>query len=240
MGGFCLPSVLLTLFTIGMSSAQSCKPQMLCPFGWESWGGSCYKLLEGTMNWQEGKLKCQEMGWEMVLPLSTEENDYVIQLSKTAEYVWLNCNDIKTDGQWDCIPTEFLNWGPGEPNGGSGSGCAQIVNGWTGNNWNDAPCSSATPNVICKGKMATHQANLKQWRLLDSCLTGHTLREIPTSNVRACATVCDYDPRCRSFNVQHFGTGERICQLNNGTRYEADHTQFVKSKKPFTCVYGER
>ena len=87
MGGFFLPSVLLILVTIGMSSAQSCKPQMFCPSGWESWGGSCYKLLT-KMSWYEGGLKCQEMGGEMVAPSSLEENNYI--LSKTFDYVWIN------------------------------------------------------------------------------------------------------------------------------------------------------
>ncbi|XP_071799055.1 snaclec crotocetin-like [Asterias amurensis] len=233
MGGFCLPSVLLVLFTIGMSSAHSCKPQMLCPFGWESWGGSCYKLLEALMTWQDGRLKCQEMGGEMVAPSSSEENNFI--LSKTISYMWINCNDLENEGQWDCTPDSggYMNWGLSGPYGGTSENCVAISG-----SWQDHPCSH-THQVICKGKMVEH-SNLKQWRLLASCLTGHTLRMIPTTNVRACATVCDYDPRCRSFNVLHFGTGERVCQLNSGTRYEADHTQFVKSKKPFTCIYGER
>ena len=35
--------------------------------------------------------------------------------------------------------------------------------------------------VFCKGE----EVKLKQWRLLASCLTGHTLREISTSNVHS-------------------------------------------------------
>ncbi|XP_071803954.1 perlucin-like protein [Asterias amurensis] len=235
MGGFCLPSVLLVLFTIGMSSAHSCKPQMVCPFGWESWGGSCYKLLEETMTWQEGRLKCQEMGGEMVAPSSLEENNYL--LSKTiGNCILINCNDLEIEGQWVCTPDNggYMNWNAYEPNGGTRENCTVLVPSWSGK-WNDVLCSKIC-HVICKGE----EVKLKQWRLLASCLIGHTLREIPTSNVRACATECHYDARCRSFNVHHFGSGERICQLNSRTRYEADHTQFVKSKKPFTCIYGER
>ncbi|XP_071798051.1 perlucin-like protein [Asterias amurensis] len=240
MGGFCLPSVFLILFTIGMSSAHSCKPQMLCPFGWESWGGSCYKLLEERLNWQDGRLKCLEMGGEMVAPSSSEENNYI--LSKTIDAMWINCNDLENEGQWDCASDNggYMNWYLIQPNGGTRENCIVLAVTPKRGEWHDYPCSWLY-QVICKDKefMAT-QANLKQWRLLALCLTGHTLREIPTTNVRACATVCDYDPRCRSFNVLHFGTGERVCQLNNGTRYEADHTQFVKSNKSFTCIYGER
>ncbi|XP_071804862.1 perlucin-like protein [Asterias amurensis] len=241
MGGFYLPSVLLVLFTIGMSSAHSCKPhQMLCPSDWESWGGSCYKLLEERMTWQEGRLKCQEMGGEVVVPSSSEETKYL--LSKLENGMWINCNDLEIEGQWDCTPDSggYMNWHKEEPNGETIENCAELetLTSWGNGSWNDHVCSFEF-QVICKGKMVT-PAKLKQWRLLASCLIGHTLREIPTSNVRACTTVCDYDPRCRSFNVQHFGNGERICQLNNATRYEADHTQFVKSKKPFTCIYGER
>ncbi len=236
MGGFSLPSVWLILFTIGMSSAHSCKPQMLCPFGWESSCGSCYKRLEEKLAWHEGRLKCQEMGGEMVAPSSLEENNYLGLLSKNIGRVWINCNDLEIDGQWVCTSDNdgYMNWRANEPNGGARENCVEIRFS-RGGTWNDNACSKKYP-VICKGE----EVKLKQWRLLAWCLTGHTLREIPTSNVRACATVCVYDPRCRSFNVQHFGTGERICQLNNATRYEADHTQFVESKKPFTCIYGER
>ncbi|XP_071809836.1 perlucin-like protein [Asterias amurensis] len=239
MGGFLLPSVLLILFTIGMSSAHSCKPQMLCQLGWESWGGSCYKLLEERMTWHEGRFKCQEMGGEMVAPSSLEENNYIH--SKTISYMWINCNDIDNEGQWDCAPDNggYRNWYENKPQGGTGQNCAELGSSW-GSKWSDYLCS-AKGHVICKGKeVVASQAKLKQWRLLASCLTGHTLREIPTSNVRACAAECDYSPRCRSFNVQHFGTGERICQLNKITRHKADHTKFVKSKKPFTCIYGEK
>ncbi|XP_033639379.1 perlucin-like protein [Asterias rubens] len=238
MEGTCLHSVLLILFTIGMSSAHSCKPQMLCPFGWESWGGSCYKLLEGKPTWPEGFLKCQEIGGEMVLPSSSEENNYLYILSNNSPKVWVNCNDLKIEGQWDCNDNGgYVNWVNGEPKGGTRENCALAH--FTA--WNDYPCSYKHANTLCKGNEVTAtQAKLKQWRLLASCLTGHTLREIPTSNVRACAIECDYDPRCHSFNVQHFGTGERICQLNLRIRSEADHTQFVKSKKPFTCIYGEK
>ena len=239
MEGFCLPSVLLILFTIGMSSAQSCKPQMMCPFGWESWGGSCYKLLEERLNWHDGRLKCQEIGGEMVLPSSSKENNYI--LSKTIDNMWINCNDLDNEGQWDCTSDNggYRNWYTSEwtePNGGTEENCADLESPfpWAGT-WNDIDCL-LTLGVICKGE----EAKLKQWRLLASCLTGHTLREIPTSNVRACATECHNDPICCSFNVQHFGSGKRICQLNKITRYEADHTQFVKSKKPFTCIYGEK
>ncbi|XP_071804243.1 perlucin-like protein [Asterias amurensis] len=240
MGGFCLPSVLLILFTIGMSSANSCKPQMLCPSGWESWGGSCYKLLEGTMTWHEGRLKCQELGGEMVAPSSSVENNYIQRKAK-GNSVWINCNDEEIEGQWDCTSSNggYMNWYTveGEPNGGTGENCAELVFldlKW-GGGWNDNECPKAF-HIICKG----NEVKLKQWRLLASCLTGHALREIPTSSVHDCATVCDYDPRCRSFNVQHFGNGKRICQLNNSTRFEADHTQFMESKNPFKCIYGER
>ena len=246
MGGFCLPSVLLLLFTIGMSSAHSCKRQMLCPFGWESWGGSCYKLLEGTMTWHEGRLKCLEIGGEMVAPSSLEENNYI--LSKTSGRMWINCNDLEIEGQWDCISDNggYRNWYTSEmrtePDGGIGQNCAQLLKSqFLAGKWIDHECSNKY-HVICKhNEVVATQAKLKQWRLLASCLmTGYTLREIPTSNVRACATDCHYDSRCRSFNVQLLGTGERICQLNSVTRYESDHTQFVKSKKPLTCIYGER
>ncbi|XP_071788238.1 perlucin-like protein [Asterias amurensis] len=246
MGGFCLPSVLLILFTIGTSSAHLCKPhQMVCPFGWESWGGSCYKLIEEQMTWHEGRLKCQEMGGDMVAPSSSEENNHMDKLRKSKYdlFVWINCNDLEMEGQWDCAPDNggYRNWDKtGEPGGGTQENCALIEIRYNDFAWHDYPCS-LNYSTICKGEevMAT-QVKLKQWRLLASCLTGHTLREIPTSNVRACATVCHYDPIFRSFNVQHFGTGERICQLNSVTRNEADHTQFVKSKKHFTCIYGER
>ncbi|XP_071804864.1 C-type lectin lectoxin-Thr1-like [Asterias amurensis] len=243
MGGFCFASVPLVLFTIGMSSAHSClKPQMLCPFGGESWRGSCYKLLNETLSWHAGRLKCKNMGGEMVMPSSSEENTYIVD--QTAEPLWINCNDFEMERQWDCASENggYLNWNRDEPNGGTDENCVELMAGiwWGRGTWNDNDCSNEF-QVICKGEeVVATQVKLKQWRLLASCLTGHTLREIPTSNVRACATVCDYNPRCRSFNVQHFRTGERICQLNNGTRYEADHTQFVKSKKPFTCIYGER
>ena len=237
-----MPSVLLLLFTIGMSSAYSCKPhQMMCPFGWESWGGSCYKNIEeGQITWQAGRLKCLEIGGEMFAPSSLEENNYM--LSKAVllfGHIWIGCNDIEIEGQWKCTSDSgFMNWYGEEPDGLTDTNCAELIpqSPYVGK-WVDHRCSNIN-QVFCKIK--GEEVKLKQWRLLASCLTGHTLREIPTSNVRACAIECDYDPRCHSFNVQHFGTGERICQLNLRIRSEADHTQFVKSKKPFTCIYGEK
>ena len=148
-----MPSVLLLLFTIGMSSAHSCKPhQMVCPFGWESWGGSCYKLLKGRLNWHEGRLKCRELGGEMVAPSSPEENNYIV--NTTTDRLWINCNDLDIEGQWDCTPADnggYMNWNlPYEPNGGTWENCAELVPSWSGK-WNDDPCSEIV-HVICKGE----------------------------------------------------------------------------------------
>ena len=76
-----------------MSSAHSCKPQMLCPFKWESWGGSFNKLLEELMTWYDGRLKCQDIGGEMVAPSSLKENNYLFSKSTKHNTMWINCDD---------------------------------------------------------------------------------------------------------------------------------------------------
>ena len=239
MGGFCLPAVSFILFTIGMSSAHSCNPQILCPSDWETWNGSCYKLTEEKLTWADAGLRCRDMGGEMATPSSKEENDY---MSKTSDILWINCNDTHTEGQWECQNYgRYSDWYQpyNEPGGGTRENCAAMFTPEDlRNGWRDVRCSSQYL-TLCKGKkIMANQVSLKSWRLLASCLTGHTLREYPISSVRSCATMCEYDPGCRSFNVLHHGVGEKMCQLNNSTRFDADHTQFMKMDN--LCIYGER
>ena len=95
------------------------------------------KLLEALMTWHEGRLKCQEMGGEMVVPSSSEETNYL--LSKLENGMWINCNDLEIEGQWDCTPDNggYMNWNKEEPNGETIENCAELE---TLSPWGNGSC----------------------------------------------------------------------------------------------------
>ena len=133
----------------------------MCPSGWFLWQGSCYILLPQKMNWVDGNKSCAELGANMMVPDTKDEQDFIWSETKTRmrglmEYVnwnqgldvWIGCQDFENDGSLVCMgvkedPT-FKNWEQSEfhkePNDKNHE-CVRMAGKWRGK-WGDRSCSS--------------------------------------------------------------------------------------------------
>ncbi|XP_033637895.1 mannose-binding protein C-like [Asterias rubens] len=181
-------------------------------------------------------ITCAVMSGHVAVPTSLSEHQFIWDMvSEVAEGpVWVGCTDREEEGKWvqvDEVECSFFNWGPGEPNNAGGENCV-LMNPPFDGSWNDGPCTWPT-YVVCQRPavaptippVGLHclQADTNG-RFASHCLTGHVIKELPIKGVVGCGSACRDEPRCRSFNVRlRRRSNEKICQLNNVTREEADN-----------------
>ena len=234
----CVLFVVFHALTVTLSTADGSCPRQVCLTDWVAWNSFCYKRLPEILAWAEGVLECQAMGAEMIAPSSQEESQFLLSEIAGDQHFSVNCNDIKDEGHWDCKDySGYLNWYSGEPNGGLIENCA-LMGGGFGNEVTDFRCSLERV-IICKDGLK-EAASLRDWRLLLAChLSGFTVRQLPVPDVRACATVCTYDPDCRSFNVLHLAGGDKMCQIKNDTRSQAHPDHFLTKMQKWN-IYAEK
>ena len=108
----------------------------------------------------DARLKCQNMGGDLVIIRSAQENDFIFDLVKKLNKlygVWLGLQR-KADSKFywiDDTPVEghYQNWAQGEPNDNLGvEDCAHMYGlGNSAGKWNDSPCDwEVVPSVVCQ------------------------------------------------------------------------------------------
>ena len=97
-----------------------------------------------------------KFGGVMAAPKSLEENDFMVTLIPEKMNAWINCNDFKEEGEWECgwegRRFSFRNWDDGQPNniGNNGQQCAFLSRYWgSKNKWHDAACEEEEL-IVCK------------------------------------------------------------------------------------------
>ncbi len=126
----------------------------MCPPGWLTWQDSCYILLPDRMNWFEGKKSCAELGANMMVPDTKDEQDSIWSEMKTQIEqdrnvnsendldLWIGCQDFEDDGSLVCMGVEgdltFKNWEQDQPNTPNDC-CVRMVGKW-GGEWGDLDC----------------------------------------------------------------------------------------------------
>ncbi|XP_038075373.1 perlucin-like protein [Patiria miniata] len=126
-----------------------------CPEGWTARGNHCYKTLDGIHSYAAATTTaCTDIGGWLPTPNTPEENAFILSMSvPTAEGVWLNCNDLETEGAWTCLDggkqVRDRYWGTGEPNNAAGNeNCAVIEH--NDGRWHDVYCNYKHYSVVCK------------------------------------------------------------------------------------------
>ena len=107
---------------------SSYSAHLICPTDWELFGDLCYKSLIGKMTFDMAVINCNATGGHVAIPTSLKDHQFIWEMgSKVAtDTVWVGCTDEEEEGKWveygqggkEC---SFLDWYPGEPNGGSDS-----------------------------------------------------------------------------------------------------------------------
>ncbi|XP_053547626.1 mannose-binding protein A [Bombina bombina] len=105
-------------------------------------------------NYHTAKAICEKYGGTLPVPLSSEENSAIYEVTKvvkamTSNRIFLGINDIKQEGVFmypDGKPITYKNWYQHEPNGGSGENCILV---YEHGQWVDFTCD-ATQQVVCE------------------------------------------------------------------------------------------
>ncbi|XP_035381863.1 CD209 antigen-like protein C [Electrophorus electricus] len=115
----------------------------MCFKGWRKFGSSYYYFSNERKNWAESRQYCREMGADLVIINSREEQEFIKEVNI---YAWIGLSDAQTEGNWkwvDGSPLTTVYWRKGEPNDAhKDEDCAVYLNEVVSlNTWNDIPCS---------------------------------------------------------------------------------------------------
>jgi len=113
-------------------------------------GNSCWWTEGGyPYTWAEAEDVCKARHMSLASIHSEEEQTFVFGLTE-GSYPWIGLTDATTEGEWqwsDGTPVDYLNWFPGNPDGGDQEDCVYI-GGVTGE-WFDYTCH-AIAGVVCR------------------------------------------------------------------------------------------
>ncbi|XP_022090742.1 perlucin-like protein [Acanthaster planci] len=235
-----IAAVILSSVVTAVVGTDTCSSSATaaCPPSWQPWGNSCYRFTEEKANWNQSKLACQTMGGKMAVPYSREENEFMIKMAQRGNIplFWIGCTNTKGEGTWVCegqgAGEPFFDWMPNRPNKNHKKIKCFIANTTykgTGDQ-NDIRCCRRK-RALCTFPPCTQAHHYcfatdnSRQLLKNSCLLNHVIREFMTRSNLKCASACIQEPVCRSFNIRHNDTGQKVCQLNNATRRD-DPAQF--------------
>jgi len=106
-----------------------------------------YYVSTSSYTWVNANAHAQANGYELVSIHSAAENNFLT--GKVSPDPYIGLNDVAVEGTFvwsDGTPVDYLNWQPGEPNGGTSANGVEI---WSIGTWNDA-VNSQTRQYIMK------------------------------------------------------------------------------------------
>ncbi|XP_055096234.1 CD209 antigen isoform X8 [Symphalangus syndactylus] len=139
-----------------------CRP---CPWEWTFFQGNCYFMSNSQRDWQDSVTACQEVGAQLVIIKSAEEQNFLqLQSSRSNRFAWMGLSDVNQEGTWQWVDGSPLSpsfkhyWNRGEPNNIGEEDCAEF----SGNGWNDDKCNHAK-FWICKMSAASCSRDEEQF-----------------------------------------------------------------------------
>jgi hypothetical protein len=143
------------------AAASGCNPM-----GSVGPNGRCFASLPALLTWSDGQQSCRALGsgWDLASIRSAEVNQFVAGL--LPDQAWLDGSDAEVEGTWRwgddglafsvtdragtrALNGAYVNWNPGEPNGGGNSDCLRIVPAIAGT-WADLQCDMLL-GALCEG-----------------------------------------------------------------------------------------
>ncbi len=170
----------------------------MCPPDWHRYGESCYFIITDRMDWHEANRTCAESRANLAVPNSQSEQDNIWELF-LKDYLWIGCNDIEEEGNWQHCPMKgeinaYENWANGEPNAFNNLEDCGAEAEWSNGKWIDSHCRNHYYAVckmpVCSGGRLTPQ------RLLH-----HAMEELLGECDGSCRQACRSHPRCHSFTL---------------------------------------
>uniref|UniRef100_A0A1L8D6F6 BATXCTL24 n=1 Tax=Bothrops atrox TaxID=8725 RepID=A0A1L8D6F6_BOTAT len=143
MGRFIFVSFGLLVVAVSLSGTGAD-----CPPDWSSYEGSCYKLFEQRMNWEDAENLCtlQRKESHLVSFHSSEEVDFVVSLTYPilgADLVWTGLSNIWNECRLEWSDGTKVNYDA------SGSGSECVASKTTDNQWWSFPCTRLE-YVVCE------------------------------------------------------------------------------------------
>ncbi|XP_046299810.1 CD209 antigen-like protein E isoform X1 [Marmota monax] len=74
-----------------------CRP---CPWDWTFFRGHCYFFSKSQRNWNDSVTACQEVGAQLVIIKSAEEQNFLQLTSKNKGSTWMGLSDLNEEGTW--------------------------------------------------------------------------------------------------------------------------------------------
>nr|Q8HY10.1 RecName: Full=C-type lectin domain family 4 member M; AltName: Full=CD209 antigen-like protein 1; AltName: CD_antigen=CD299 [Nomascus concolor]AAL89530.1 putative CD209L1 protein [Nomascus concolor] len=115
-----------------------------CPKDWTFFQGNCYFISNSQRNWHDSVTACQEVGAQLVVIKSAEEQNFLqLQSSRSNRFTWMGLSDLNQEGTWQWVDGSPLSssfqryWNSGEPNNSGDEDCAEF----SGSGWNDNRCN---------------------------------------------------------------------------------------------------
>ncbi|XP_076416238.1 CD209 antigen-like protein A isoform X2 [Peromyscus maniculatus bairdii] len=118
-----------------------CRP---CPWDWTPFQESCYFFSVSQKTWNDSATACQNVGAQLVVIKSDEEQKFLQQTSKKRGYTWMGLIDMHKESTWHWVDGSPLTlsfmkyWNEGEPNNVGDEDCAEF----RGDGWNDTKCDN--------------------------------------------------------------------------------------------------
>ncbi|XP_072037146.1 galactose-specific lectin nattectin-like [Amphiura filiformis] len=119
-----------------------------CPPDWTAFNNHCYLYVEKDANWLSAERDCEGRGADLVSIHSSEENEFITNMTDGNERVWIGLDDIAAEGDFtwsDGSHLNFTNWGSNQPdNANDDEHCVHLK--WRDPGiWNDFTCRSTNP-----------------------------------------------------------------------------------------------
>ncbi|KAH0507692.1 CD209 antigen-like protein C [Microtus ochrogaster] len=84
-----------------------CRP---CPWDWTFFQGNCYFFSTFQQTWMESVTACQEVGAQLVVIKSDEEQSFLQRMSEKKGHAWMGLSDIRKEGKWVWMDGSPLQW----------------------------------------------------------------------------------------------------------------------------------
>ncbi len=202
-------------------------------------GDKKYKFYPDVLTWKEAKTKCEELGGQLAIVTSQEQNDALTKLVKDAgkAEAWIGATDEAQEGAWvwvDGSAMSYKNWNASQPNNKNNNEHYALLWAAQQGKWADQPNRSTQhkPGFLCEwggtpAKPETPGEIREAWFEADD-LFPKTRRLVPLVDGKPHGLVKAYDIKGRLVFTEHLVRGE----LNGiRTAYRPDGTKF--SVMPF-------
>ncbi|HCS54056.1 C-type lectin domain-containing protein [Rubinisphaera sp.] len=100
----------------------------LRPEGTVRFNKKYYKVYTSQLSWNEAKKKCEQMGGQLVVINSKEENTFVAKLVALTDtrLVWIGCTDVTSEGTWTWVDEKKMNFKNWDHKRGQPNNCGEV------------------------------------------------------------------------------------------------------------------